>query len=389
MPPLASRLDILSESMINEMHVLADQTGAINLASGYPDFDPPEELLQAAERALKSGYNQYAIPWGAYNLRCALAEKCSRFMSLEIDPQVHVTVTTGSTEAMMAVMLAICNPGDKLILFSPFYENYAPDIRLAGAEPVFVSLHPPDLTFDPDELRSAFGRGAKGLVLCNPSNPSGKVFTPTELQNIAALAIEYDALVIADEVYEHIVYPPHHHTYIASLPGMFERTISCSSLSKTYSVTGWRLGYAIAPHYITLAIRKLHDYLTLGTAAPLQEAAVTALRFPDSYYTSLQSGYSRRREIFLEALDQADMGYIPPQGAYFVLADISRLGFDDDLAFCRWMAKEIGVAGVPGSYFFHEPVKHLVRLNFAKRDETLLEVGRRLANISLKTPKPG
>lgn len=389
MPPLASRLDIFSESMINEMHVLADRTGAINLASGYPDFDPPEALLQAAERALRSGYNQYAIPWGAYSLRCALAEKCSRFMGLEIDPEVHVTVTTGSTEAMMAVMLAICNPGDKLVLFSPFYENYAPDIRLAGAEPIFVSLRPPGLTFDPDELRSAFQRGVKGLVLCNPSNPSGKVFTPEELHSIAALAIEYDALVIADEVYEHIIYPPHHHTYIASLPGMFERTISCSSLSKTYSVTGWRLGYAIAPQYITLAIRKLHDYLTLGTAAPLQEAAVTALRFPDSYYSGLQSGYARRREIFLEALDQANMSYIPPQGAYFVLADISRLGFDDDLAFCRWMAKEIGVAGVPGSYFFHEPVKHLVRLNFAKRDETLFEVGRRLANISSKSPKPG
>jgi aminotransferase len=288
---------------------------------------------------------------------------------------------------MIAVMLAICNPGDKLILFSPFYENYSPDMRLAGAEPVFVSLRPPNLTFDPDELRSAFQRGVKALVLCNPSNPSGKVFSTDELNIIASLAIEYDALVIADEVYEHIVYPPHRHTYISSLPGMFERTISCSSLSKTYSVTGWRLGYVIAPQRITLAIRKLHDYLTLGTAAPLQEAAVTALRFPDSYYTDLQSGYARRREIFLKALDRAEMDYIPPQGAYFVLADISRLGFDDDRTFCYWMANELGVAGVPGSYFFHEPVKHLVRLNFAKRDETLYEVGNRLAGISTKSSR--
>ena len=386
MQSLASRLDIFSESLINEMHVLADRTGAINLSSGYPDFDPPQALLEAAEIALKSGYNQYAIPWGSFNLRCALAKKQSRFTGLEIDPEEHVTVTTGGTEAMIAVMLAVCNPGDRMIVFSPFYENYAPDIRLAGAEPIYVSLHPPKLAFDPDELKSAFQSGAKALVLCNPSNPSGKVFSPDELQLIASLAIEYDALVIADEVYEHIVYPPFRHTYISSLPGLFERTISCSSLSKTFSITGWRLGYTIAPQHITLAIRKLHDYLTLGTAAPLQEAAVTALGFPDTYYANLLSGYARRREIFLDELDKAGIGYIPPQGAYFVLADISLFGFDDDLDFCYWMAKEIGVAGVPGSYFFHEPVNRFVRLNFAKREATLREAGERLGKLkSLRT----
>jgi aminotransferase len=387
--PLASRLDMLAESVINEMHVLAHRTGAINLASGYPDFDPPAELLEAATRALQSGFNQYAIPWGAENLRRALAEKQSRWMRLVIDPETHVTITAGGTEAMMAVILAVCNPGDKLVVFSPYYENYANDIRLAGAEPVFVPLRPPELAFDPDEMRAAFQAGAKGLVLCNPSNPSGKVFSPAELAVIASLAHEFDALVIADEVYEHIVYSPHRHTYIASLPGMFERTVSCGSLSKTYSITGWRIGYTIAPEHITLAIRKLHDYLTLGTAAPLQEAAVTALRFPDSYYHELQQGYSRRRDLFLEALDHAGLGYIPPQGAYFVLADISSLGFDDDTAFCRWLAPEIGLAGVPGSYFFHEPVKHLVRFNFAKREETLAEISQRLQLIAAKIPPPG
>ncbi len=381
MSKLASRLDYFSDSVIGEMNVLADRIGAINLASGFPDFDPPAELLEAAQRALRDGFNQYAIPWGSPNLRRALADKQTRFMGVEIDPEEHITVTTGSTEAMMAVMLAIFNPGDKVILFSPYYENYGPDMLVAGAEPLFVSLRLPDFSLDPDELRTAFRQGARALILTNPSNPSGKVFSPHELGVIASLAQEYDAYVITDEVYEHIVYPPYRHTYIASLPGMFERTISCSSLSKTYAITGWRLGYAIAPPHITNGIRKLHDYLTLGTAAPLQEAAVTALRFPDSYYVDLLDEYTRKRDIFLSGLDAAGLSYIRPQGAYFVLVDISRFGFSDDRDFCVWVAEEIGIACVPGSYFFRQPVKHLVRLNFAKRDETLYEVNRHLARL--------
>ena len=381
MPALAFRLNSFTESVINEMNLLAEQTGAINLSSGFPDFDPPAELLQAAERALRQGYNQYATPWGSATLRRALAEKQSRFSGMDIDPDAHLTITTGGTEAMVAAMLAVCNPGDRVIVFSPYYETYGPDMLLAGARPVFISLRPPDFNFDPDELRRAFQQGVKALVLCNPSNPCGKVFTPQELQTIADLAIEFDAFVITDEVYEHLVYPPHKHTYIASLPGMFERTISCSSLSKTFAITGWRLGYTIAAPKITAAIRKLHDYLTLGSAAPLQEAAAAGLRFPDSYYQGLQIEYGRRRELFMGYLDLAGIGYSRPQGAYFVLVDISPFGFANDTQFCYWLAKEIGVAGVPGSYFFHEPVHNLVRLNFAKRDETLVEAGRRLQSL--------
>lgn len=381
MPLLAYRLKSFTESLINEMNLLADQTGAINLASGFPDFDPPDELLKAAERALREGYNQYADPWGSPRLRQALAEKQTRFMGVEIDPEAHITITTGGTEAMVAVMLSICNPGDRVIVFSPYYETYGPDMLLAGAQPVFVALRPPEFNFDPDELRQAFRQGVKALVLCNPSNPSGKVFSPEELRIIASLAQEFDAFVIADEVYEHLVYPPYQHTYIASLPGMFERTISCGSLSKTYAITGWRLGYTIAAQPVTRAIRQLHDYLTLGTAAPLQEAAAVALRFPDTYYRELQAEYGRRRELFLGCLDRNGITYSRPQGAYFVLVDISPYGFDSDYDYCCWLAKDIGVAGVPGSYFFHEPVRHLVRLNFAKREETLLEAGRRLERL--------
>lgn len=381
MPALAFRLNSFTESVINEMNLLAEQTGAINLSSGFPDFDPPAELLQAAERALRQGYNQYATPWGSATLRRALAEKQSRFSGMFIDPDAHLTITTGGTEAMVAAMLAVCNPGDRVIVFSPYYETYDPDMLLAGARPVFVPLRLPDFNFDPDELRRAFQQGVKALVLCNPSNPCGKVFTPQELQTIADLAIEFDAFVITDEVYEHLVYPPHKHTYIASLPGMFERTISCSSLSKTFAITGWRLGYTIAAPKITAAIRKLHDYLTLGSAAPLQEAAAAGLRFPDSYYQGLQIEYGRRRDLLLGYLDRAGIGYFRPQGAYFVLVDISPFSFANDTQFCYWLAEEIGVAGVPGSYFFHEPVHNLVRLNFAKRDETLVEAGRRLQSL--------
>lgn len=382
MDTTANRLRYFTDSVINQMNVLAEKHGAINLASGFPDFDPPEELLQAAEKALREGYNQYAVPWGSPRLRHALANKSSRFMGLDIDPEAHITVTCGGTEATLAALLSICNPGDKVIVFSPFYETYGPHIAIAGAQPIFIPLRPPRFELDPLELRRGFESGARALVLCNPSNPCGKVFTRQELQIIANLAMEYDALVITDEVYEHIVYTPHYHTYIASLPGMFERTLSCGSLSKTYAITGWRLGYILAAPQLTAGIRKLHDYLTLCAPAPLQEAAATALRFPDAYYQQLQAEYTHRRDIFLNILDQANLDYIRPQGAYFVLVDISRFGYgDDDHAFCRWLAEEIGVVGVPGSYFFHQPVHNYIRLNFAKSEKMLTEVGRRLARL--------
>lgn len=381
MPTTGALLQNIHESAISEMNYIAEQFGAINLASGYPDFDPPAELVSAAERALREGRHQYTSSWGSTRLRQVMAEKQSRFMGLPIDPKTHLTITCGGTEAIIASLLALCNPGDKVLIFSPFYESYTIGSLFAGAEAVFVPLHPPDFIFDPDELRQAFRQGVKALVLCNPSNPCGKVFTHTELEIIAGFAQEYDAFVIADEVYEHIVYAPHVHTYIAGLSGMFERTVTCGSLSKTYAITGWRLGYATAPAYVTKEIRKAHDYLTICAPTPLQEAAVTALRFPDEYYRQVQAEYTHRRDQFLNSLDNAGLRYTPPQGAYFVLVDISPFGFASDIEFCRWMAKEIGIAGVPGSSFFHEPVNHLVRFSFAKREDTLIEAGKRLMKL--------
>jgi len=352
----------------------------INLAQGFPDFDPPPEIIEAAVQALRSGHNQYAATFGSARFRQALATKQTRFSGRPVDPD-DITVTCGGTEAMMASIQAVCDPGDRVIIFSPYYESYAPDAQLCGATPVYVPLQPPDFTLDPVALRQAFQAGAKALVLCNPSNPSGKVFSLDELQTIAGLAQEYDAVVIADEVYEHIVYAPHRHTYLSTLPGMYERTISCGSLSKTYSITGWRLGYAIAPPEITTCIRKVHDFLTVCVAAPLQEAGVAALSLPDAYYIQLQEDYTRKLELFLGCLDQAGLGYLRPQGGCFVLADISTLGFEDDFEFCLWLAREIGVTGLPCSSFFSRPVRHLVRFNIAKRDETLLQAGERLLKI--------
>ena len=360
---------------------LANECGAINLSQGYPDFDPPEVVLQAAERAARMGPHQYAVTWGAPNFRAALARKQSRFMGMEIDPQQNVVVTCGSTEAMMVAMMTTCNPGDKVIVFSPFYENYAADAILCGAEPIHVTLHAPDFSFDTDEIRRAFEQKPKALVLCNPANPSGKVFTREELLFIANLAEEHDIFVLTDEVYEHIVYEPHRHTYFSSLPGMFDRTICCSSLSKTYSMTGWRLGHVIASQTVINEARKVHDFLTVGAAAPLQEAAVTALELPDSYYKELQALYTKKRATFLQYLDEAGLEYSKPQGAYYVMVDISAFGWKSDVAFCEWMAREAGVAAVPGSSFFHEPVNNLIRLHFAKRSETLAAAGERLLTL--------
>ncbi len=384
MPTTSRRTAAFGESVIRGMTRLASQFGAINLSQGFPDFHPPEPVLRAAERAAREGPHQYAVTWGAPNFRAALARKQSRFMQLPLDPGDNIVVTCGSTEAMMVAMMTACNPGDKVIIFSPFYENYAADAILCGAVPIHVELRPPDFSFDPDELRRAFEQAAKALVLCNPSNPSGKVFTRDELLFIAGLAEEFDAFVLTDEVYEHIVYSPHRHTYFASLPGMFERTFSCGSLSKTYSMTGWRLGYVIASPAVINEARKVHDFLTVGAAAPLQEAAVTALELPDTYYLELQALYTEKRATFLRYLDAAGLHYTEPQGAYYVMVDISEFGWKDDTAFCEWMAREAGVAAVPGSSFFHEPVNQLIRLHFAKRAETLAAAGERLLDLRNK-----
>ncbi len=384
MPKTSLRTASFAESVIRGMTRLANECGAINLSQGFPDFHPPDAVLDALERVSRAGPHQYAVTWGAPNFRAALARKQSRFTGLPIDPDENIVVTCGSTEAMMVAMMTACNPGDKVIVFSPFYENYAADAILCGAVPIHVELRPPEFSFDPDELRRAFVQGAKSLVLCNPSNPSGKVFTREELLVIASLAEEFDAFVLTDEVYEHIIYAPHQHTYLASLPGMFERTISCSSLSKTYSMTGWRLGYVIASSTVINEARKVHDFLTVGAASPLQEAAVTALELPDSYYHELQQLYAAKRKMFLHYLDAADLRYSEPQGAYYVMVDISEFGWKSDAAFCEWMARAVGVAVVPGSSFFHEPVNHLIRFHFAKRADTLAAAGERLLNLRRK-----
>jgi aminotransferase len=382
MPPTSDRTRHFTESVIRRMTRVANACGAVNLSQGFPDFDPPAELLAAGERAGRQGPHQYAVTWGAANFRQAFARKQSRFMGIPVDADAHVVVTCGSTEAMMAAMMTACNPGDKVVIFSPFYENYTADTILTGAVPVYVPLRPPHFDFDPAELRAAFEtHRPKALILCNPANPSGKVFTRSELELIASLAQEFDAFVITDEVYEHIVYAPHVHTYMASLPGMFERTISCSSLSKTYSITGWRLGTVVAAPAVIDVVRKVHDFLTVGAAAPLQEAAVTALEFPDSYYQELAAKYTAMRDVFTGWLDRAELRYTRPQGAYYVMVDASEFNVTDDVAFCEWMAREVGVAAVPGSSFFREPVRHLVRFHFAKRVETLNAAGERLLRL--------
>lgn len=384
MPKTSNRLNHFTESVIRRMTRVANTHGAINLSQGFPDFDPPPELLKAAERAVREGPHQYAVTWGAPGFRAALARKQSRFMGVPLDPDGNFVVTCGSTEAMMVAMMTACDPGDKVIIFSPFYENYVADTILSGAEPIYVPLRPPDFGFDAEELRRAFAQKPKALILCNPANPSGKVFTREELLFIAKLAEEHDTFVITDEVYEHIVYEPARHVYFAALPGMFERTISCSSLSKTYSVTGWRLGYVIAPPAVINEARKVHDFLTVGAAAPLQEAAITALNFPDSYYAELRAAYAEKRAVFLKHLDAAGLAYTRPAGAYYVMVDIAAFGRESDVEFCEWMAREVGVAAVPGSSFFREPVRHLIRFHFAKRTETLVAAGERLLKLREK-----
>ena len=384
MPALSKRTENFTDSVIRRMTRISNQYGAVNLSQGFPDFEPPRELLERLAEVTKEDFHQYSITWGAQNFREALSEKQSRLMGRSIDPNGEIVVTCGSTEAMMAAMMTVTNPGDKVIVFSPFYENYGADTILSGAEPIYVPLYPPEFNFNIDELEAAFRQKPKALILCNPSNPCGKVFTYDELKIIAGLAEKYDTFVITDEVYEHIVYEPYKHTYFASLPGMWERTISCSSLSKTYSITGWRLGYIIAPKDIIEVAKKVHDFLTVGAAAPLQEAAVTGLRFGDDYYKELQAKYTEKRDLFLKGLDDIGISHTIPQGAYYILLDISEFGYKSDLEFCEVLARDVGVGAVPGSSFFREDVNNLIRLHFEKKNDTLYEALNRLEHIRKK-----
>jgi aminotransferase len=381
MPRTSKRTAMFTESVIREMTRVARENGAINLAQGFPDFEPPPELVQAGKDAMDAGRHQYAITWGAPELRAALAAKLARSLGRPVDAESELVVTCGATEAMIASMMTVCDPGDRVGLFSPFYENYSADAILSGAKPVLAPLRPPEYRFDPEELRRIFAGGLKAFVLCNPSNPCGRVFTRAELEQIAALAEEFDVFVLTDEVYEHIVFPPHRHTYFSALPGMAKRTLMCSSLSKTFSITGWRIGYICADASIIAQARKVHDFLTVGAAAPLQHAVVTALNFPESYYEKLAATYARSGEILFGYLDRAGLPYTRPEGAYFVMVDISALGWSSDVEFARWMTREIGVAPVPGSSFFPPGENRYIRLNFAKRPETLHAAGERLLKL--------
>ncbi len=372
-----------TESVIREMTRLANQHGAVNLSQGFPDFPAPAELKQAACEAIARDVNQYAITWGAKSLRDAIAAKFTRLYGVAVDPETEVTVTCGATEAMMAALLAFLDPGDEVVIFEPFYENYGPDAILSGAVPRFVRLRPPDWSFDPDELRRAFGARTRAVIVNSPNNPTGKVFGRDELLAIAALCQEHDAIAVTDEIYEHILFDDAVHVPMASLPGMRERTITINGMSKTYSVTGWRVGWILAPPGLSSAIRKVHDFLTVGAAAPLQEAGALALALPDAYYRELAAGYARRRERLLAIIEAAGFRSYRPRGAYYVMTDIGGLGWDDDVAFARHLAREVGVAVVPGSSFYSQPRdgSRQVRFAFCKTDATFEEAERRLAKL--------
>ncbi len=388
MPSLSNRVQSFTDSVIRRMTRISDEHGAINLSQGFPDFDPPQEIMDALAKAAHAGPHQYSITFGAENFRQALARKQGRAIGREIDPETEIVVTCGGTEAMMCAMMTICNPGDKVLVFSPFYENYGADAILSGADPIYIPLVPPEYNFDMSLVEKGFQQGAKAIIVCNPSNPCGKVFSREELLGIGELALKYDAFVVTDEVYEHMVYAPWTHTCMASLPGMFDHTITCNSLSKTYSITGWRLGYLIGPEEVVEGAKKVHDFLTVGAAAPLQEAAVTGLEFPQSYYDRLLDTYTQKRQYFLDGLDRIGLKHNIPQGTYFVLIDIQdfldlpRFRGWTDLEFCEWMIVNIGVAAVPGSSFFKEPVNHLIRLHFAREEKTMDEALDRLSKLA-------
>ena len=387
MPKLSDKVYTFTDSVIRRMTRISNRYGAINLSQGFPEFDPPRPILDALAKAAYDGPHQYSITFGAENFRKALAAKQGRTIGREIDPATEIVVTCGGTEAMMTAMMTICNPGDKVLVFSPFYENYGADAILSGAEPIYVPLVPPAYDFDLSIIEDGFRQGAKAIIVCNPSNPCGKVFTREELTAIGELAVKYDAFVVTDEVYEHMVYAPAKHTCMAALPGMFDHTITCSSLSKTYSITGWRLGYLIGPASVMEHAKKVHDFLTVGAAAPLQEAATVGLEFPDSYYEELLATYTEKRDHFLAGLDRIGLKHNVPQGTYFVMLDIQEYldlpqfrGWTD-LQFCEWMIEHIGVAAVPGSSFFREEVNHLIRLHFARSTDVLDEALKRLAKL--------
>ena len=387
MQEMSRKNKLFTDSVIRRMTRISIDCGAINLAQGFPDFDPPKAMLDRLAEVSYEGPHQYPITMGAPNFREALARKCGRFMGRKLDPNTEMVVTIGSTEAMVDSIFALTNPGDKIIIFSPYFENYRAQTIMADCEPIFVPLVPPAFNFDPNVLEDAFKQGPKAILICNPSNPSGKVFTYDELKLIADLCIKYDVYAIMDEVYEHIVYEGHKHIYMNSLPGMWERTVSCSSLSKTYSVTGWRLGYAIAPQPIMDRIKQYHDFNTVGAPSPLMEAAVVGLEMPDSYYEEFGAHYAHMKHLFTDGLKNIGIPFTDPQGAYFVLADIGpymKPG-QSDVDFCVELTEKVGVACVPGTSFFNEAgINNIVRVHFAKRDETLLEALNRLADIKAK-----
>ena len=389
MKELSERTKDFTDSVIRRMTRIANKYGAVNLSQGFPDFDPPKQITDRLSEVASEGPHQYALTWGAKNFRDAIAAKYEHFSGIKVDPESEIVVTCGSTEAMMATMLSITNPKDKVVIFSPFYENYGADTILSGAEPIYVPLVPPDFTFSIEQLENAFKQGTKALILCNPSNPCGKVFTFEELTAIADVVKKYDAYVVTDEVYEHIVYAPNKHIYMQALDGMRERTIVCNSLSKTYSITGWRLGYVIANPEIIDRVKKVHDFLTVGAAAPLMEAATVGLKFDDKYYDELAAHYAHMKEVFVGGLEKLGLKYTDPQGAYYVLVDVSEFGVKDDVKFCEWLAQYVGVAAVPGSSFFREDVNNLIRFHFAKQDDTLNEAINRLAGLRKAVAEAG
>jgi len=382
--PVSHKAQQFTESVIREMTRLALRHGAVNLAQGFPDFPAPAEVKEAAVKAVQEDINQYAITWGAREFRRAIAERFEKDSGLAVDPDQEITVCCGSTEAMMASLLAVVNPGEEVVVFEPFYENYGPDAIISGAVPRFVPLRSPDWAFDPEALASAFNERTRALILNTPNNPTGKVFSRNELETIADIVRSSNACVMTDEIYQHLVYDSYQHISMATLPGMRERTITINSLSKTYSVTGWRVGYAIAPPHITHAIRKMHDFLTVGAAAPLQQAGITALRLSDDYYCKLRDGYLARRDRLLEALADAGFRCFKPFGAYYIMTDISRFGFCNDLEFTRYLIEKIGVAAVPGSSFYNDRVigSQQLRFTFCKKEATLDEAARRLKKLN-------
>ncbi len=389
---LSDKVGLFTESVIRDMSRQAKLYGAVNLAQGFPDFPAPSEIKVAAQNAIARDINQYAITWGAKNLREAIARQMQERQGIEVNPETQVTVCCGSTEAMISTLLAVCNKGDEVVVFEPFYENYGPDAVLSGAIPRFVKLRPPqtekgEWTFDESELRAAFHDNTKAIILNTPNNPTGKVFSRTELELIRDLCVEFNVLAITDEIYEHILYDGARHISIAALDGMAERTVTINGMSKTYGVTGWRIGWTVAPPAITDAIRKVHDFLTVGAPAPLQEAGATALSLPKSYYQGLAEGYRRRRDLLIPALTDAGFRCFRPQGAYYVMTDISEFGFADDLEFTRYLVKEIGVAAVPGSSFYRDPRDgaRQVRFAFCKKDETLNAAAERLLRLKIRT----